>query len=94
MPNSKSLVNVLGCQHQNFLDFIERCLDWDPQTRITPFEALMHDWVIEGLPPKVLLHHQRMLGIDVTENGESDTFDSMNSAGKMMEVVPAPVTRK
>ena len=23
----------------------------------------MHDWIIEGLPPKVLLHHKRMLGI-------------------------------
>ena len=33
----------------------------------------MHDWIIEGLPPKVLLHHQRMLGID-PEN-ESETVD-------------------
>ena len=32
-------------------------------TRITPLEALMHDWIIEGLPPKVLMHHKRMLGI-------------------------------
>jgi serine/threonine protein kinase len=47
----------------SFIDFIERCLDWDPSTRITPFEALMHEWVIEGLPPKVLVHHKRMLGI-------------------------------
>lgn len=23
----------------------------------------MHEWIIEGLPPKVLLHHKRMLGI-------------------------------
>lgn len=39
------------------MDFIERCLDWNPSSRITPIEALMHDWIIEGLPPKVLLHH-------------------------------------
>jgi hypothetical protein len=70
-------------------------LDWDPQTRITPFEALMHDWVIEGLPPKVLLHHQRMLGIDVGGmDNESETIDSANSGTKVMEVAPPVVTRK
>jgi dual specificity tyrosine-phosphorylation-regulated kinase 2/3/4 len=52
---------------QSFVDFIERCLDWDPQTRITPYEALMHEWVVEGLPPKVLMHHKRMLGIEMEE---------------------------
>lgn len=29
---------------------------------MTPLEALQHDWILEGLPPKVLLHHQRMFG--------------------------------
>jgi len=24
---------------------------------MTPIDALMHDWIIEGLPPKVLIHH-------------------------------------
>jgi serine/threonine protein kinase len=57
----------MQCPQNSFLDFIERCLDWDPSTRITPFEALMHDWIIEGLPPKVLLHHKRMLGINDEE---------------------------
>jgi hypothetical protein len=28
----------------------------------------MHDWIIEGLPPQVLIHHKKMLGIY-----ESDT---------------------
>jgi serine/threonine protein kinase len=45
------------------MDFIERCLDWNPMTRLTPFEGLLHEWIVEGLPPKVLLHHKRMLGI-------------------------------
>jgi hypothetical protein len=30
---------------------------------LTPIEALQHDWILEGLPPKVLLHHQRMFGM-------------------------------
>lgn len=72
IPGSKSLVSVMHMHlsgqapqqcSDTFIDFIERCLDWDPHTRINPYEALLHEWIIEGLPPKVLLHHKRMLGI-------------------------------
>jgi len=30
---------------------------------MTPLEALQHPWVLEGLPAKVLVHHQKMFGI-------------------------------
>lgn len=40
-PNSKSLQQVLNkCSDELFLDFIRRCLDWNPLSRITPLEAL------------------------------------------------------
>lgn len=32
---------------------------------MTPFQALQHSWILEGLPERVLIHHQRMLGLDV-----------------------------
>ena len=43
---------------QVILRFRGEMLMLGPKERITPFE-----WIIEGLPPKVLLHHQRMLGL-------------------------------
>ena len=46
----------------SFQDFIDQCLDWDPVNRMTPLEALQHEWILEGLPEKVLVHHQRMFG--------------------------------
>jgi hypothetical protein len=42
---------------------------------MTPFDALMHEWIIEGLPPQVLVHHKKMLGIIESET-EEDHFDS------------------
>ena len=33
-----------------FVDFISRCLDWDPETRMTPDEALRHGWLRRRLP--------------------------------------------
>ncbi|KAL4218502.1 Dual specificity tyrosine-phosphorylation-regulated kinase [Mactra antiquata] len=46
---SKDLQQAVKTSDAHFLDFIRRCLDWDPTTRLTPEEALQHDWIKEGL---------------------------------------------
>jgi len=48
------------CPDELFLDFIKRCLDWNPLSRMTPLEALQHEWILSGLPEKVLIHHTQM----------------------------------
>lgn len=30
---------------------------------MTPEEAIRHQWILEGLPPKVLVHHQKLHNI-------------------------------
>ncbi|KAI9208582.1 kinase-like domain-containing protein, partial [Polychytrium aggregatum] len=42
---SKSLAKVLKCHDTAFIDFIERCLIWDPDKRMTPQEGLNHEWI-------------------------------------------------
>ena len=61
IQSSKPLDEILMCQSESFQDFIRCCLEWNPANRITPFEALMHEWIIEGLPPQVLIHHKKMI---------------------------------
>ena len=56
-PGTKTLEDILECNDAQFVSFVERCLDWNPETRMTPDEALRHPWILEGLPPKVLIHH-------------------------------------
>ncbi|CAG8507625.1 9467_t:CDS:10, partial [Acaulospora morrowiae] len=46
-PASKTLASVLKCQDEVFLDFISRCLHWDPEKRMKPDEGLMHEWITE-----------------------------------------------
>lgn len=46
-PSSKTLSSALGCQDEVFLDFISRCLHWDPEKRMKPDEGLMHEWITE-----------------------------------------------
>ncbi|XP_075147347.1 putative dual specificity tyrosine-phosphorylation-regulated kinase 3 homolog [Haematobia irritans] len=50
-PGSKSLSKALdGCNDPLFLNFIRGCLEWDPEKRITPAEALKHPWLRRRLP--------------------------------------------
>lgn len=44
-PSSKDLRQVLKCDDEAFLDFITRCLRWDPTRRMTPHEANKHEFI-------------------------------------------------
>jgi len=60
LPNTKFLHEVLDCTDESFLDFLERCFEWIPEDRLTPQGALRHEWILEGLPPHILIHHMRL----------------------------------
>ena len=42
IPGGKSLQGILNSDSASFLDFVERCLEWDPEERMDPLEALQH----------------------------------------------------
>ena len=44
-PSSKSLQQALKCEDEAFLDFITRCLRWDPDRRLKPDEAIAHEFL-------------------------------------------------
>ena len=44
-PSSKSLQQALKCEDEAFLDFITRCLRWDPDRRLKPDEAIHHEFI-------------------------------------------------
>ncbi|ORZ20838.1 kinase-like domain-containing protein [Lobosporangium transversale] len=50
-PGSKTLAQVLKCNDPLFLDFISRCLIWDPEKRMKPQEGLQHEWISEIRAP-------------------------------------------
>lgn len=43
-PNSKSLYHAMRSNDELFLDFVARCLTWDPERRLQPEAALRHPW--------------------------------------------------
>ena len=49
-PSSKSLQQVLKCEDEAFLDFLTRCLRWDPDRRMKPDEAIHHEFMTGAKP--------------------------------------------
>jgi dual specificity tyrosine-phosphorylation-regulated kinase 2/3/4 len=54
-PGSKTLQQVLKCNDEDFVDFISKCLVWDPERRMKPQAALRHPFVTAGRRPKATL---------------------------------------
>jgi len=46
---------------RNFLELVRCCLEFDPQKRFTPDQALAHEWIIEGLPPQIQVQHLKFI---------------------------------
>ena len=52
-PASKEWSTALkGCDDEYFIDFIKKCLEWDPSTRMTPYTALRHPWLTRRRLPR------------------------------------------
>lgn len=45
---TKTLAQVLRCEEENFVDFIAKCLHWDPERRLKPQNALRHPFITSG----------------------------------------------
>lgn len=44
-PGSKNIAIAIRCNDKLFVDFISQCLKWDSKKRMTPDEALHHEWL-------------------------------------------------
>lgn len=57
-PGSKSLSALLKSRNEEFVDFVRKCLVWDPEERMTPAEAREHPWLTNNLKTIVLSSHE------------------------------------
>ncbi|KAG8427795.1 serine/threonine protein kinase, CMGC, dual-specificity [Metarhizium acridum] len=53
-PSSKTLQQVLKCDDEAFLDFIARCLRWDPERRLRPEDAVRHEFITGQKVPVII----------------------------------------
>ena len=49
LPGTRKLEEKVKSSDELFLNFLKKCLDWNPATRMTPEEAFHHEFIQEGL---------------------------------------------
>lgn len=52
-PGTKNLAQVLRTDDHAFVDFIAKCLVWDPERRMKPQVALRHEFIASGRRPRI-----------------------------------------
>ena len=48
-PNDKDLAEMMQSEDPLFVDFVDKCLEWRVEDRMTPEMAIRHQWIKNGL---------------------------------------------
>lgn len=80
-PSSKTLQQVLKCDDEAFLDFIARCLRWDPDRRMKPEEAIRHEFITG---------QKTSVPVPRSAPRESSPSKRINSLGSVPRPLPEP----
>ncbi|KAK0210456.1 CMGC/DYRK/DYRK2 protein kinase [Desarmillaria ectypa] len=91
-PGSKALAQVLRCNDDDFVDFISKCLVWDPERRIKPAAALRHPFVTGGRRPKVLTSTSKSTMSTPSLSGRRK--DTTETPKKSLISAPTPLTAR
>ncbi|KAK0387263.1 hypothetical protein NLU13_5576 [Sarocladium strictum] len=87
-PSSKTLQQAIKCDDEAFLDFLARCLRWDPDRRMKPEEAIRHEFITGHKPVTSL---PRMAPRDASPIKRHNTI---SSAPRPLPEPPANMTIK
>jgi len=49
VPNSKNLSKIMKSEDDLFVKFVNDCLEWKPDKRLTPEQAFQHPWIKAGI---------------------------------------------
>lgn len=87
-PSSKSLQQALKCEDEAFLDFIARCLRWDPERRLRPDEAMQHEFVV-GKSAKAAMSRPRTAPSN-TSASPLKRYNSISQTSSTSRPLPEP----
>ena len=69
IPSSRSLRNIMKGADKEFVDIVEACLQWDPELRIKPQDALQNEYFEEPVTPNTkVVKHKKISLEDITRH--------------------------
>ena len=75
-PGSKKIKDLIKEAPDNFIDFINKCLLWNPFERMTPDKALLHPFIIEKMNGDELYKHK--LKVKHIKYGMKNNYNNYN----------------
>ena len=91
-PSSKTLQQALKCDDEVFLDFIGRCLRWDPDRRLKPDDAIHHEF-ITGIKPSGTRNLRSLPPSSTSINSSPiKRYNSINTPVSSTRPLPEPPT--
>ncbi|XP_055680661.1 dual specificity tyrosine-phosphorylation-regulated kinase 2 isoform X3 [Lutzomyia longipalpis] len=73
-PGSRTLSSALRCSDSLFVDFVNRCLEWDYTKRMTPDEASRHEWLLPS--GSSIFNHSKVINREQSQDTENSTSDN------------------
>lgn len=93
-PGTKTLQQVLRCNDEEFVDFVAKCLVWDPERRMKPQAALRHPFVTAGRKYKVPSTITTKSSLASTSSLSSRTKSILETPKKSLISAPTPLTAR
>ncbi|XP_063700852.1 dual specificity tyrosine-phosphorylation-regulated kinase 2 isoform X2 [Culicoides brevitarsis] len=84
-PGSKTISQALRCNDTLFIDFVTKCLEWDPKKRMTPDEAAHHEWLQPSATPTYIV--SKTAREQSKENSESQN-SLLHKYGRNQPITP------
>lgn len=78
LPGTRPLYQAVKCHDIVFVDFIDRCLQWDPAKRLTPKDALQHEF-ITNVSSRHSLTPPKPVGSFLSSAALSNTYQPVKS---------------
>ncbi|TEB36052.1 hypothetical protein FA13DRAFT_1810684 [Coprinellus micaceus] len=90
-PGSKTLAQVLRCQDEEFIDFIAKCLTWEPERRMKPQAAMRHPFISAGKRNRVPTSKGSSLSSSISGSRSKNVTETPK---KSMIGAPAPLSAR
>ena len=79
-PGSKKIKDILKDAPDNLIDFINKCLLWNPLERLTPDKALLHPFIIEDMNGTEFYKHKlKVKHMKYGMNNNDNKYNYINS---------------
>ncbi|XP_055338237.1 dual specificity tyrosine-phosphorylation-regulated kinase 4-like isoform X2 [Paramacrobiotus metropolitanus] len=87
IPGTKPLHSILKTSDRRFLDFMKKCLEWDPHLRATAENLLSHEWMT-GPPGRGARDFPSANQINPSETVSNSNYDNRDLVAELLSTNP------